>query len=91
MFDNISHEWIQENILMDKTVLKKFLKLEYIYQNNFYKTKSGVVQGGVLIANGVPSCSTLALRSFRPHPLLLAHFHFSCLCFQSSVDTILRI
>jgi len=58
MFDNISHEWIQGNIPIDKTVLKKFLKSGYIYQNNFYKTKSGVVQGGVVS----PTVATLTLN-----------------------------
>ena len=48
MFDNISHGWIQQNIPINKEILRKFLKSGYIYQNKLFKTKSGVVQGGVI-------------------------------------------
>ncbi|MDA3847285.1 MAG: group II intron reverse transcriptase/maturase [Vallitaleaceae bacterium] len=47
-FDEISHAWLQDNIFMDKEVLKKFLKSGYVYKNQLFKTKSGTVQGGII-------------------------------------------
>lgn len=45
-FDNISHEWIQENIPMDKEMLRKFLKCGYIETGTLFPTDSGTPQGG---------------------------------------------
>lgn len=47
-FDKISHAWLQENIFMDKVILKKFLKSGYVYHNQLFKTLSGTVQGGII-------------------------------------------
>lgn len=55
-FDNITHQWIMENIPMDKKVLKGWLKAGYIDQHKSYETEAGVPQGGVIspiIANMV--------------------------------------
>lgn len=57
-FDNITHQWILENIPMDKKILESFLKAGYIDLKNrkHCKTKTGVPQGGVIspvIANMV--------------------------------------
>lgn len=55
-FDNISHDWIVENIPMDKTILKKFLNAGFIYKQKQYPTERGVPQGGIIsptIANMV--------------------------------------
>lgn len=55
-FDNITHQWILENIPMDKKVLKGWLKAGYIDQHRSYETEAGVPQGGVIspiIANMV--------------------------------------
>jgi RNA-directed DNA polymerase len=46
-FDNISHEWLLENIPMEKRILKQWLKAGYIDQNVFYDTEAGTPQGGV--------------------------------------------
>lgn len=47
-FDNISHEWLLNNIPMDKTILKKWLKAGYMEAGNIYATESGAAQGGVI-------------------------------------------
>ena len=47
-FDHISHEWLIENIPMDKSVLKQFLKAGFVFQNELFPTKEGTPQGGVI-------------------------------------------
>ncbi len=53
-FDNISHQWLLDNIPMDKTILKKWLKAGYMEAGNIYPTEAGTPQGGIaspLLAN----------------------------------------
>ncbi|HXW68802.1 MAG TPA: reverse transcriptase N-terminal domain-containing protein [Dissulfurispiraceae bacterium] len=40
-FDNISHEWIIDNIPMDKKILHKWLKAGYIHDRTLYPTEAG--------------------------------------------------
>ncbi len=47
-FDNISHEWIMENIPMDKEILRKFLKSGFIETGKLFPTEQGTPQGGVI-------------------------------------------
>ena len=47
-FDNISHEWLIENIPMDKSVLKQFLKSGFIFNRHLFATDRGTAQGGVI-------------------------------------------
>lgn len=47
-FDNISHEWILENICMDKEILKKFLEAGYIETSKLFPTSKGTPQGGTI-------------------------------------------
>lgn len=46
-FDNISFEWIEKNIPIEKKVLKQWLKAGYIENKVLYNTESGVPQGGL--------------------------------------------
>ncbi|MDY7077225.1 MAG: group II intron reverse transcriptase/maturase [Chloroflexota bacterium] len=46
-FDHISHEWLLENIPMEKRILKQWLKAGYIDRNVFYDTEAGTPQGGI--------------------------------------------
>jgi RNA-directed DNA polymerase len=46
-FDNISHEWILENVPMEKRILKQWLKAGYIDRDVFYNTEAGTPQGGI--------------------------------------------
>lgn len=47
-FDRISHEWLLENIPMDKGILEKWLKSGFIFQNALFPTDEGTPQGGVI-------------------------------------------
>lgn len=47
-FDNINHDWLQENIPMDKRIMKKFLKAGFIYKGKLFPTASGTPQGGAI-------------------------------------------
>lgn len=44
-FDNISHEWIINNIPMDKEILHKWLKCGYIETGKLFPTEYGAPQG----------------------------------------------
>ena len=43
-FDNISHEWLVENIPMDKSILKQFLKAGFIFKGELFPTEDGTPQ-----------------------------------------------
>ncbi len=47
-FDNISHEWLMNNIPMDKKVLKEFLTSGFSFKGNLFPTKEGTPQGGII-------------------------------------------
>ena len=47
-FDNISHEWLKENVQMEQSVLSQFLKSGYVFEKNLYHTDKGTPQGGII-------------------------------------------
>ena len=47
-FDNISHQWLMENVQMDKNILQAFLKAGFIYQKELFPTINGTPQGGTI-------------------------------------------
>jgi len=47
-FDNIRHDWILENIPINTTILKKWLKSGYIENKRLFPTKKGTPQGGTI-------------------------------------------
>lgn len=47
-FDNISHRWLEENIPMDRSILRKWLKAGYIEKGKFHATNAGAAQGGII-------------------------------------------
>ena len=47
-FDNISHEWLVENIPMDKSVLRQFLKCGFVFNRHLFPSDRGTPQGGVI-------------------------------------------
>lgn len=69
-FDNISHDWLIENIPMDKSVLKQFLKAGYIFKGELFPTEDGTPQGGVIS----PILANMALDGIEE--LLVKHFHY---------------
>ena len=44
-FDNISHDWILNNIPLDKKILKKWLRSGYIETKRLFPTEKGTAQG----------------------------------------------
>ena len=46
-FDKISHDWLRENIPMDKEILSKWLSAGYIDKGVFHQTELGTPQGGL--------------------------------------------
>ena len=47
-FDNISHQWLLENIPMDKEILNKWLKAGYMEKKQLFPTDKGTPQGSVI-------------------------------------------
>jgi RNA-directed DNA polymerase len=68
-FDNLSHDWLLNHSLMDKTILKKWLKAGYLLQGKHYATEEGTPQGGVIS----PVLMNLALDGLQA--LLRSRFH----------------
>lgn len=52
-FDKILHEWLENNIMMDKNILKQWLKAGYMEKDSFHNTEDGTPQAG-------PASPTLA-------------------------------
>jgi RNA-directed DNA polymerase len=46
-FDKISHDWLRDNIPMDKEILSKWLSAGYIDKGVFHQTEFGTPQGGL--------------------------------------------
>ena len=61
-FDKISHQWLLENIPMDKKVLKQWLKAGFVHDNEWYPSDSGAAQGG----SASPTIANLALDGIEP-------------------------
>ena len=47
-FDNISHEWMQQNIPMNKVILHKWLKSGYVEKGKLFPSGDGTPQGSVI-------------------------------------------
>jgi RNA-directed DNA polymerase len=47
-FDHINHEWLLDNIPMDKSILTQFLKAGFVYKRHLNPTKAGTPQGGII-------------------------------------------
>jgi RNA-directed DNA polymerase len=47
-FDWISHDWLLNNIPMDKQVLQQWLTSGFVYNQMLFPTKSGTPQGGII-------------------------------------------
>lgn len=46
-FDKISHQWLQDNIPMDKDILRKWLAAGYVDDGILHQTTEGTPQGGI--------------------------------------------
>jgi RNA-directed DNA polymerase len=67
-FDRIDHNWLIENIPMDKTILRKWLKSGYLEGQILHDTEDGTPQGGIIS----PVLANMALDGL--HSVLLEHF-----------------
>lgn len=47
-FDHISHDWLINNIPMDKVMLKKWLKCGFVFNKELFPTNEGTPQGGII-------------------------------------------
>lgn len=47
-FDNINHDWLLNNIPMDKNILKEWLRAGFMSKDGFHSTEQGTPQGGVI-------------------------------------------
>lgn len=71
-FDEISHRWILDNILLDRHILAKWLRAGYIEEKTVYPTRKGTPQGGIIsptIANMVLDGLESAARDAVPSRL----------------------
>ncbi|HEV7737225.1 MAG TPA: reverse transcriptase N-terminal domain-containing protein, partial [Chlamydiales bacterium] len=71
-FDNISHEWLYNNIPIDKRILRLWLNAKIIDGKSFFHAQSGTPQGGIIspvlanmVLDGLETVlNTLALKTF---------------------------
>ncbi len=72
-FDHISHDWLLENIPMDKSVLRKWLKCGYIFNGELNPTDEGTPQGGIIsptLANmALDGLQSLLAQRFKKHKI----------------------
>lgn len=47
-FDNINHDWMIDNVLMDKSVLQKWLRCGVVDRKQLVATTAGTPQGGII-------------------------------------------
>ncbi|WP_321919117.1 group II intron reverse transcriptase/maturase [Paraburkholderia tropica] len=47
-FDYINHDWLVNHVLMDKGILRKWLKAGLIYKGQLQATETGTPQGGII-------------------------------------------
>ena len=71
-FDNISHDWLMENIPMDKSVLKQFLKAGFVFEDKLFPIEDGTPQGGIVS----PILANMALDGLQEEISLKFHTNF---------------
>ena len=67
-FDEISHEWLMNNVQMDYGILQKWLKAGFIDRKKLFPTVAGTPQGGIispLLSNMALDGLEKELKSFR--------------------------
>ena len=65
-FDEISHDWLMNNIPMGRGILQKWLKAGYIDRKKLFPTEAGTPQGGIIS----PTLSNMALDGLEKELIL---------------------
>ena len=68
-FDHISHQWLIQNIPMDKRMLGKWLKCGFVFKQQLFPTNEGTPQDGIIspvLANMTLDGMQTLLSCFRP-------------------------
>ncbi len=73
-FDEISHPWMLDNILMDKVILKRWLKCGFVEGGQLYPTGKGTPQGGV----ASPTLANMVLDGLEETAKSSAPYRFTC-------------
>ena len=60
-FDHISHEWLLNNIPMDKVMLRKWLECGFVFNKQLFPTEEGTPQGGIIS----PTLANMALDGLQ--------------------------
>jgi RNA-directed DNA polymerase len=47
-FDKISHDWLMAHVVVDRAILRKWLKAGYMDKQVFHETTDGTPQGGII-------------------------------------------
>lgn len=68
-FDNINHDWMVDNIRMDKSILRKWLKSGVVDRKQLLATTAGTPQGGIIS----PALANWTLNGLETE--LIAHFN----------------
>jgi len=73
-FDEISHDWLLNNVPINKVILRKWLKAGYIDRKKLFLTVAGTPQGGIIS----PTLSNMALDGLEMElkPFLKRKAHF---------------
>jgi RNA-directed DNA polymerase len=60
-FDHISHQWLLDNIPVDKVMLNKWLKCGFVFNKKLFPTSEGTPQGGIIS----PTLANMTLDGFQ--------------------------
>ena len=60
-FDQISHDWLLSNVVIDRQVLQQWLKAGYLEKQRLFSTKEGTPQGGIIS----PTLANIALNGIE--------------------------
>ncbi|CAD6556688.1 group II intron reverse transcriptase/maturase [Paraburkholderia sabiae] len=60
-FDHISHNWLENNVPMDRVILRQWLKSGLVYQGRYEATDAGTPQGGIIS----PTLANMALNGLE--------------------------
>lgn len=70
-FDHISHEWLLNNIPMDRDILRKWLKSGYVFNGGLFPTEEEAPQGGIIsptLANmTLDGLQSIVRRAVKPY------------------------